>query len=86
MGYDLKKGDRPRFVNRVTTLFIGYLNGGTTLFEHRPSLKSRSVPLFKLFLLKKYKLEQSDDEKGLINTNWSSKKLCGYLKIQTGAH
>ncbi len=74
MGYDFKKGDRPRFVN-----------GGTTLFEHRPSLKSRSVPLFKLFLLKKYKLEQSGDEKGLINTNWSSQKLCSYLKIQTGA-
>ena len=42
-------------------------------------------PPFKLFLLKKYKLEQSDDEKSLINTNWSSQKLCGYLKIQTGA-
>ena len=70
MEYDLKKGDRPRFVNR-----------GTTLFEHRPPLNSRSVPPFKLFLLKKYKLEQSDDEKGLINTNWSSQKLCGYLKI-----
>ena len=33
MGYDLKKGDRPRFVN-----------GGTTLFEHCPYLNSRSVP------------------------------------------
>lgn len=74
MGYDLKKGDRPRFVNSVTTLVIGYLTGGTTLFEHRLYLNSRSVPPFKLFLVKKYKLEQSDDEKGLINTNWSSQK------------
>ena len=90
MGYDLKKGDRPRFVNGGTTLLIGYLNGGTTLFEHCPSLNSRSVtffyefkvcPPFKLFLVKKYKLEQRDDEKGLINTNWSSQKPGGYLKI-----
>lgn len=79
MGYDLKKGDRPRFVNGGATLIIGYLNGGTTLFEHRPSLNTRSVPLFKLFLLKKYKLEQSDDEKSLINTNWSSQKLSGVI-------
>lgn len=87
MGYDLKKRDRPRFVN-----------GGTTLFEHCPYLKSRSVPLFKLFLLKKYKLEQIDDEKRFNkykleqsktlwlfeNTNWSRLKDHKY-KVKQGS-